>query len=129
MPLTLFLGGARSGKSQLAVRLAAESGAPVVFVATGAAGDGEMAERIARHRAERPVAWQTVEEPLRLRIALEEAPGGSCVVVDCLSLWVANLLETGAGIEDEAAAAARAASTRSGRRQPTTASSSSPARH
>jgi adenosyl cobinamide kinase/adenosyl cobinamide phosphate guanylyltransferase len=95
MALTFLVGGARSGKSSLAVRLAAETGAPVVFVATGEARDAEMAERIARHRAERPASWQTVEEALELHEAVESAPPDACVVVDCLSLWVANVLEQG----------------------------------
>ena len=113
MSLMFLIGGARSGKSSLAVRLAAESGAPVVFIATGEPGDAEMAERIARHRAERPTGWQTIEEPLALRGALEAAPRKSCVVVDCLSLWVANLLEHGAGgVEEEARTAAAVAAAR-----------------
>jgi adenosyl cobinamide kinase/adenosyl cobinamide phosphate guanylyltransferase len=113
MSLVLLIGGARSGKSSLAVRLAAEAGAPVVFIATGEAGDAEMEERIARHRAERPETWQTVEEPVALRAALEAVPADSSVVVDCLSLWVANLLERGAGdVEQESAAAADAAAAR-----------------
>jgi adenosyl cobinamide kinase/adenosyl cobinamide phosphate guanylyltransferase len=95
MPLTFLVGGARSGKSSLAVRLAAASGAPVVFIATAEARDGEMADRIAHHRAERPPEWATVEEPLELRAAIEAAPAHACVLVDCLSLWVANLLEHG----------------------------------
>nr|MDQ3092092.1 bifunctional adenosylcobinamide kinase/adenosylcobinamide-phosphate guanylyltransferase [Actinomycetota bacterium] len=70
MPLTLLLGGARSGKSTLALHRASRSGAPVVFVATGEAGDDEMAARIARHRAERPAQWTTVEEPVGLAGAL-----------------------------------------------------------
>ena len=111
--LTLLLGGARSGKSTLAVRLASETGTDVVFIATGEPRDGEMAERIARHRAERPAGWQTVEEPVALREALEAAPQDACVVVDCRSLWVANLIERGdAGVEDEAAAAAAVAAAR-----------------
>jgi adenosylcobinamide kinase/adenosylcobinamide-phosphate guanylyltransferase len=93
--LVLLLGGARSGKSSLAMRLAAESGAPVVFVATAEARDAEMADRIAHHRAERPAGWETVEEPLELHAVIESAPARACVVVDCLSLWVANLLEDG----------------------------------
>jgi adenosylcobinamide kinase / adenosylcobinamide-phosphate guanylyltransferase len=113
MSLQLLIGGARSGKSSLAVRLAAQTGAPVVFIATGEARDAEMGERIARHRAERPETWRTVEEPVALRAALETAPDDSCVVVDCLSLWVANLLERGRGdVEQEAAAAADAAAAR-----------------
>jgi adenosylcobinamide kinase/adenosylcobinamide-phosphate guanylyltransferase len=117
MALRLLIGGARSGKSALAVRLASDGRGEVVFVATGVAGDDEMAERIARHRAERPVAWRTVEEPLRLREALLDAPSESCVVVDCLSLWVANLGDSHspAEIEAEALAAAEAAAARTGR--------------
>jgi adenosyl cobinamide kinase/adenosyl cobinamide phosphate guanylyltransferase len=112
--LTLLLGGARSGKSALAVRWAAASSAPVVFVATGEAGDEEMAGRIARHRAERPPTWTTVEEPRRLRAALEAAPATACVVVDCLSLWVANVFEI-ADPEAEARQAAELAAARAGR--------------
>jgi adenosylcobinamide kinase / adenosylcobinamide-phosphate guanylyltransferase len=113
MRLVLLIGGARSGKSSLAVRLAADTGAPVVLIATGEARDAEMEERIARHRAERPEAWQTVEEPVALRAALEAAPSESCVVIDCLSLWVANLIERGAvDVEQEAVVAARAAAAR-----------------
>ena len=93
MPLTFLLGGARSGKSSLAVRLAGAAGAPVVFVATAEARDEEMAERIAHHRAERPPGWTTIEEPLELHAAVTSAPDGAVVVIDCLSLWVANLLE------------------------------------
>ena len=105
----LLLGGARSGKSRLAVRLATETGAPVVFLATGEAGDDEMADRIARHRAERPAGWTTVEEPLALREAIAAAPPDAALVVDCLSLWVANLLESRPAAEIEAEAAAAAA--------------------
>jgi adenosylcobinamide kinase/adenosylcobinamide-phosphate guanylyltransferase len=91
--LVLYLGGARSGKSRLALARAAAAGKPVVFVATGEALDDEMAERIARHREERPSGWATVEEPLELGRALEQAPAAATVVVDCLSLWVANVFE------------------------------------
>lgn len=104
MSLTLLLGGARSGKSSLAVDLASRSGGPVTFIATATAGDEEMAARIAAHRGERPGDWTTVEEPLDLREALEAAEG--TVVVDCLSLWVANLLEADMEIDAEAAAVA-----------------------
>jgi adenosylcobinamide kinase / adenosylcobinamide-phosphate guanylyltransferase len=114
--LVLLLGGARSGKSSFALRLAADPGAPVVFVATGEARDGEMHERIARHQDERPAGWETVEEPLALIHALEAAPPESTVVVDCLSLWIANLLERGdEDIEQQAAAAAAFAAGRGGR--------------
>jgi adenosyl cobinamide kinase/adenosyl cobinamide phosphate guanylyltransferase len=106
--LTFLLGGARSGKSALAVSLAGAG--PVTFVATGTAGDEEMAERIKRHRAERPAGWVTVEEPVALRDAVVSAHG--TVVVDCLSLWVANLFEAGwvdGDVEQEGAAVAQVA--------------------
>ena len=112
----LLLGGARSGKSDLAVRRARATGLPVTIVVTGAASDEEMAERIRRHRRERPPEWTTVEETLDLAAAVTEAPGGHCLVVDCLSLWVSNLLAAGhdedtvrAAAEEAAAAAARRA--------------------
>src|SRR5579862_1443697 len=84
MALVFLIGGARSGKSELALRLAREQTAPVVFVATGEAGDDEMRARIEQHRRERPPTWQTVEEPLRLQEALETIEATSCVIVDCL---------------------------------------------
>lgn len=116
VPLTVLLGGARSGKSALAVRLARRAARPVVFVATGQAGDEEMADRIARHRAERPGTWTTVEEPLALEAALAAAPPEATVVVDCLTLWVANLAARleGPAVLDRAAAAAAAAAGRPG---------------
>jgi adenosylcobinamide kinase / adenosylcobinamide-phosphate guanylyltransferase len=93
--LTFLLGGARSGKSTLATELASSSGGRVTVIATGEARDDEMAARIASHRAERPAAWKTVEEPLELEAALAAVPAESAVIVDCLSLWVANLIERG----------------------------------
>ena len=119
MALTLLLGGARSGKSDLAARLAGRWGGPVTVVVTGEARDGEMAERIRRHRAERPSTWRTVESPRELEAALAGAPADTFVLLDCLTLWVSNLMEE--GLTDEqvrrrarsaaAAAAARAAPT------------------
>ena len=111
----LLLGGARSGKSALAVRLAGESGRAVTFVATATRSDDEMAARIARHRAERPSEWTTVEEPLELGRAVRRAAADEMLVLDCLSLWVANVLEGGgsdADVEEEARAAAAAAAAR-----------------
>jgi adenosylcobinamide kinase/adenosylcobinamide-phosphate guanylyltransferase len=89
--LVVLIGGARSGKSRLAVELAQAVAEPVTFVATGWAGDDEMAARIERHRAERPPEWTTVEEPGELARALRAVPAGETAIVDCLSLWVANL--------------------------------------
>jgi adenosylcobinamide kinase/adenosylcobinamide-phosphate guanylyltransferase len=89
----LILGGARSGKSALAGRRAVESGREVIWIATAEAGDDEMVERIARHRSERPAQWKTVEEPLHLAEVLRRlANADFCVVVDCLTLWLTNLL-------------------------------------
>lgn len=93
MSCTLVFGGARSGKSAFAERLAQDSGKEVVYVATSRAGDGEMASRIAHHRERRPAHWQTVEEELALARTLREhcAPD-RLVLVDCLTLWLSNLM-------------------------------------
>lgn len=94
MPCELILGGARSGKSRHAEHCAAGSGLPVRMIVTAEALDAEMQARIARHRADRPAGWPVVEAPRRLAAALDaEAAEGRCVVVDCLTLWLANLLE------------------------------------
>lgn len=98
----LVLGGARSGKSRFALTQAAAGARPVVFIATATAGDAEMAERIGRHRQERPDHWQTVEEPFALADALVHAAAPDrCVVVDCLTLWLANLLDDEARLDAE----------------------------
>jgi adenosylcobinamide kinase/adenosylcobinamide-phosphate guanylyltransferase len=100
----LILGGARSGKSALAVRLARSSGLAVTVVATATAGDAEMAERIARHRAARPPAWRVVEEPIALAATLRaECTADRLVIVDCLTLWLSNLLLAEAPLESERA--------------------------
>ena len=91
----MLLGGARSGKSSLALSLARSSERPVVFIATAEARDREMADRIQHHREERPPGWDVIEEPLELAAALADVPGESLAIVDCLSLWVSNLLEAG----------------------------------
>jgi adenosylcobinamide kinase/adenosylcobinamide-phosphate guanylyltransferase len=97
---TLILGGARSGKSTWAERLAGQSGRPVLFIATATAGDAEMAERITRHRAQRPPDWWTLEEPVRLLHAIRaSAQPGDVVLVDCLTLWVSNLMGDAVGAE------------------------------
>ncbi|MCP5159139.1 MAG: bifunctional adenosylcobinamide kinase/adenosylcobinamide-phosphate guanylyltransferase [Gammaproteobacteria bacterium] len=93
-----IIGGARSGKSAFAQRRAIASGLHVVYLATAQAGDAEMAERIARHRAERPLGWGLVEEPLALAAALNaHAALDRCLLVDCLTLWLNNLLAIGEG--------------------------------
>jgi adenosylcobinamide kinase / adenosylcobinamide-phosphate guanylyltransferase len=98
----LVLGGARSGKSNYARSLAEASGRAPVFVATARAGDAEMAERIARHRAERAAHWRLVEEPLALVEALaREAARDRIVLVDCVTFWLANLLFEGADLDGE----------------------------
>jgi adenosylcobinamide kinase/adenosylcobinamide-phosphate guanylyltransferase len=91
---TLVLGGARSGKSRLAESLALRCPGPRHYVATAEAGDGEMSERIALHRERRGAGWQTWEEPLGLETTLERlgAEAGAVVLVDCLTLWLSNLM-------------------------------------
>jgi len=86
-------GGARSGKSGLAERIAREKGGEVTYIATAQPRDGEMRERIAEHRGRRPGGWTTVEAPKNLAGAVEEAlAGGGVVLVDCLTVYISNLL-------------------------------------
>ncbi|WP_426178187.1 bifunctional adenosylcobinamide kinase/adenosylcobinamide-phosphate guanylyltransferase [Massilia sp. TWR1-2-2] len=93
MTHTLVLGGARSGKSAYAERLALASGKQVIYLATASAGDGEMAARIAHHRARRPGGWTTVEEPVALGDQLLRwSSPERLIIVDCLTLWLSNLL-------------------------------------
>jgi len=105
-PVSLVLGGARSGKSTHAERMVTGSlqgGAPqaAVYIATAQAGDVEMATRIMAHRARRGGAWTTIEEPLKLAEALQTAAAhGQPVLVDCLTLWLSNLLVDGASADD-----------------------------
>jgi adenosylcobinamide kinase/adenosylcobinamide-phosphate guanylyltransferase len=92
--LTFVIGGARSGKSAYAVELASRLGTPTLYIATAQAIDPEMRARIRRHRAGRPRTWRTLEEPLELaqRVA-SEVNHGSTVIVDCLTVWLGNLLQ------------------------------------
>lgn len=106
--LMLLLGGARSGKSATAQRLA-ESARRVLFVATAEPLDADMRERIARHRADRPASWTTLEAPRDLASAIEAAQGDyDMVVLDCLTLWVSNLMLAGADVLSETEALLRA---------------------
>jgi adenosylcobinamide kinase / adenosylcobinamide-phosphate guanylyltransferase len=102
---TLVLGGARSGKSAYAERLIREAAPLATYLATAEAGDGEMSERIRLHRAQRGAGWITVEEPLDLvgtvhRVAAADRP----VLVDCLTLWLSNLMHAERDIAAETAA-------------------------
>lgn len=91
--LELYLGGARSGKSRLAEQQAIACGKKLIYVATAEAGDGEMRSRIDDHRSRRDQRWQTVEEPLLLaQTLLSHNCENNCIVVDCLTLWLTNLL-------------------------------------
>ena len=95
----LILGGARSGKSRLAELRAQSVGYRVVYIATAQAGDGEMSDRILRHREQRPAEWGLVEEPIALaQVLQEQAAGDVCLLVDCLTLWVTNLLLADPGV-------------------------------
>jgi adenosylcobinamide kinase/adenosylcobinamide-phosphate guanylyltransferase len=97
----LVLGGARSGKSAHAEALGAAHGGPLTYIATAQALDAEMRERIACHRARRGGSWQTLEAPVDLEAALAAAAGpGRFVLVDCITLWLSNLMLAHADAED-----------------------------
>lgn len=115
--LTLLVGGARSGKSALAVELGRRHDGPVTFIATCEPFDDDLAARVARHRAHRP-SWPTIEEPVDLVDALDQADD-SLAIVDCLTLWVNNLIATGADDEAVIARSATAAAAAGRRRAPT----------
>jgi adenosylcobinamide kinase / adenosylcobinamide-phosphate guanylyltransferase len=102
--LTLVLGGARSGKSRYAERLVERAAAGGTYCATAEAGDAEMVERIAAHQTRRDAFWRTVEEPLALAaVVAAEAQAERPLLIDCLTLWLSNLMLAGRPVEDEAA--------------------------
>ena len=106
MALVLVGGGARSGKSRWALERARGCGDRLVFIATAEALDEEMSARIAKHRAERGSAFQTIEEPLDLARAIKSAEGDA-IVVDCLTLWLSNLMHASEDRTEETIAAAK----------------------
>lgn len=112
--VTLVLGGARSGKSHYAEALIAKSPKPWVYVATAEARDDEMAERIAAHRARRAEGWQTIEAPHDLPDAVRQAPANAAVLVDCLTLWLSNLMEGSFDIDAQTARLQEALAARTG---------------
>ncbi len=100
MSKTLILGGIRSGKSALAESQARAAQGPVIYVATATAGDDEMTQRIARHQARRPENWGLVEEPRDLAAVLRRHHGEApCLLIDCMSLWLSNLLMDESSLE------------------------------
>jgi adenosylcobinamide kinase/adenosylcobinamide-phosphate guanylyltransferase len=106
---TLILGGARSGKSARALWLAEQTQLELVYVATAQALDEEMAERIARHRADRDRRWRTLEAPLDLCAVLQAESGeNTCVLVDCLTLWLSNVMHAGRDLDQQTDALAQA---------------------
>lgn len=102
---TLILGGARSGKSRTAERLARDLAGPggtLVYVATAEPLDAEMHARIAAHRAQRGAGWRTLDAPLEIAAAIAaEARPGAAVLVDCLTLWLSNLMHAGRDVDAE----------------------------
>jgi len=96
---TFILGGARSGKSLYAERLVTARPQPRVYIATAEARDDEMAARIAEHKARREAGWQTIEAPHEVPEALNAAPRGAAVLVDCLTLWLSNVMHAKFNIE------------------------------
>jgi adenosyl cobinamide kinase/adenosyl cobinamide phosphate guanylyltransferase len=109
MALAVLLGGARSGKSALAVQRGLAHPGAVCVIATATAGDAEMAARIEHHRAGRPPSWQTVEEPLDLDSAIRAAPADALLIVDCLTVWLSNQLAADASDDEIEAHSERAA--------------------
>jgi adenosylcobinamide kinase/adenosylcobinamide-phosphate guanylyltransferase len=101
--LTLVLGGARSGKSRYAEGLITAGPRPWVYIATAEARDEEMASRIAAHQARRAAGWQVIEAPHALADALGSAPAGGAVLIDCLTLWLSNLMEAALKVDTETA--------------------------
>lgn len=100
----LILGGARSGKSRHAQSIAEAFTGDLVFIATGEAHDGEMAERIDRHRADRGARWRTVETPLALAEAIRaSAAADHLLLIDCLTLWASNLMHAGRDVAEATA--------------------------
>ncbi len=99
MTLTLLIGGARSGKSTLAVQMGEHHGGAVTFIATAEPFDDDLRERIARHRDERPSGWATIECPVHLAGAIGDVPDEHLLIVDCLTVWLANLFVRGEDIE------------------------------
>ena len=99
VPVTLVLGGAASGKSRFAQSLAERVAGPLLYVATAHAGDEEMGLRIARHRQARGERWHTLEAPLDLTTAVPAAAGHAAVLIDCVTLWLTNLLLAGGSAE------------------------------
>jgi adenosylcobinamide kinase/adenosylcobinamide-phosphate guanylyltransferase len=94
MSSLFVLGGARSGKSRHAIAVQ-PAGGRIAFLATAQAGDGDMAARIARHRADRPASWTTIEEPFEVAARLRALPAIDAVIIDCLTLWVSNRMLRG----------------------------------
>src|ERR1700732_4723685 len=102
-PVTLVWGGARSGKSRYAERMVENAASGGTYCATAEDGDAEMAERIAAPRARRGPFWRTVEEPLAVAsVIADEATAERPLLVDCLTLWLSNLLLVGKPVEEEA---------------------------
>ena len=103
--VTLVLGGARSGKSRFAESLVLEHGAQCVYVATAEPVDDEMARRVEAHRARRGQAWRTVEAPIELTRAIgREGTPRACLLVDCLTVWLGNLMHHGRDVDAAASA-------------------------
>lgn len=121
MSLTTLLGGARSGKSALAVEIGRRHDGPVWYVATAGPVDEDMELRIDRHRRERPDGWTTIEEPVELGDVLVAADDDTLVIVDCLTLWVSNLMYAGRSDDDVRSRAASASAIAASRPGPVVA--------
>jgi adenosylcobinamide kinase/adenosylcobinamide-phosphate guanylyltransferase len=113
-PLTLVLGGARSGKSRHGEAVVTALPRPWFYIATGEPRDNEMVARIAEHRARRGGEWHTVEAPRDLAVALAGVPAGAAALIDCLTLWLTNVMLAGADVDGEIARFVHALGQRTG---------------
>ena len=101
--LSIILGGARSGKSAFAEKLATTANRPRTYIATSQAFDAEMEAKIVKHRQDRGPDWQTIEEPLDLEVALAKVAPNAIVLIDCLTLWLSNQMQAEVDIDNEIA--------------------------
>ena len=93
MPIHLILGGARSGKSAFAEKLATESDLPVTYIATAQVYDNEFGQRVEHHKTRRPAHWRTIEQAFNLgKVLVDNAKTSECVIIDCLTLWLAQCI-------------------------------------
>lgn len=99
--IKFIIGGTRSGKSEYAESIANASGCELIYIATASAGDSEMSERIKKHKERRGKNWQTIEEEIDISVIIKQSSNQKLILIDCLTLWISNLLHYNLDIEVE----------------------------